>query len=470
MTPRTSKRKAEAALNEKSKKKREVCATCPGGPSTAQCMHTAAGQKFLSTQQTVATKPRSPRKVTARGRPPVVLQGLGIAPTAAQPVSSQPPAGFRFVQQGSYYQQQVQAPPGYTLVPNGWAGYPNQQGAPYGNPPAYGNHPGYAAPQDIPQMQMQMIPPHMVPPQSQDIPQIQMMSPPMVPPQSQDILQMQMMPPPDSQQLAGSQAPVIDPDLLTMSSPSGPIADPESGEGPAPEDAPGDNGDKSDNDSELDSQPAPSALSTPTHQRRAVGTQHSVSSVMEGKQRAVHVSATNSTHGFVKGALKGRNKYDIFRRKALPAELVSNPSRHFCVTFATIVDRIERLCAETGAYVAIGGTSRGVDSGVVSFVSNSFCQEAPQDATHLVNNFIKSVGAIKRARGTEALALTKDLMKTEEDRLELVRLAEAVRLRAADAESTVELQAQLIAELQARIAGASSNASTSSNATASHSS
>ncbi|KAJ7107257.1 hypothetical protein C8R43DRAFT_1120937, partial [Mycena crocata] len=128
-----------------------------------------------------------------------------------------------------------------------------------------------------------------------------------------------------------------------------------------------------------------------------------------------------------------------------------------------LVLQLERLVAETGAYIAIGGTSRGVDSGVVTFVSNSFRSEAAADATRLVNDFIKSAGAIKRARGTEALSLTKDLMQTEADKLELARASEAALVRAASAEKTVDLQAQIIARLQAKIAGTSQDTDISVN-------
>ncbi|KAJ7163536.1 hypothetical protein C8R43DRAFT_1123136 [Mycena crocata] len=390
-----------------------------------------------------------------------------------QPFSSQPPPGFQFVQQGPYYQQQAQPPPGYTLVPNGWAGPPNQQGAPQGNPPAYGGQ-IHMTPQENAQMQMMQMMQMMQPQMQMMQPQMQMqMMQPQISPQ-ENATQPSMVP-----QDSAQGASVIDPtllamgsDLLTLSQPSTPIANRASDDLDEPANNNADVGDNSsDSDPETDKSPPSSPAKSPNSRRtpstptpkpkKRATTQALVTKAL--KKRAVRVSATNATHGFVLGALKGRNAYQIFRRKALPKTQVANPSRHFRITFPTIVDRLERLVAETGAYIAIGGTSRGVDSGVVTFVSNSFRSEAAADATRLVNDFIKSAGAIKRARGTEALSLTKDLMQTEADKLELARASEAALVRAASAEKTVDLQAQIIARLQAKIAGTSQDTDISVN-------
>ncbi|KAJ7131778.1 hypothetical protein C8R43DRAFT_1133712 [Mycena crocata] len=330
----SSRRKAPGAATVKIPK--AVCATCPGGPSTAQCMHTAGGKKFLATvsrrSSSIDALPIVPATAGCEQAPQSQKKTLQSSPSRhpagswyrarsdpgmstfslfalslislTQPFSSQPPPGFQFVQQGPYYQQQAQPPPGYTLVPNGWAGPPNQQGAPQGNPPAYGGQ-IHMTPQENAQMQMMQ-------------PQMQMM---------QLQMQMQMMQPQISPQENATQPSMVPQDSAQGASPSTPIANRASDDLDEPANNNADVGDNSsDSDPETDKSPPSSPAKSPNSRRtpstptpkpkKRATTQALVTKAL--KKRAVRVSATNATHGFVLGALKGRNAYQIFRRKALP--------------------------------------------------------------------------------------------------------------------------------------------------------
>ncbi|KAJ7082542.1 hypothetical protein C8R43DRAFT_1139396 [Mycena crocata] len=303
----SSRRKAPGAATVKIPK--AVCATCPGGPSTAQCMHTAGGKKFLATvsrrSSSIDALPIVPATAGCEQAPQSQKKTLQSSPSRhpagswyrarsdpgmstfslfalslislTQPFSSQPPPGFQFVQQGPYYQQQAQPPPGYTLVPNGWAGPPNQQGAPQGNPPAYGGQ-IHMTPQENAQMQM-----------------MQMMQ----------MMQLQISPQENATALDASQQQRRRRDNSSDS-------DPETDKSPPSSPA------KSPNSRRTPSTP------TPKPKKRAT-TQALVTKAL--KKRAVRVSATNATHGFVLGALKGRNAYRENLQKEGAAKNASRETR-----------------------------------------------------------------------------------------------------------------------------------------------
>ncbi|KAJ7170567.1 hypothetical protein C8R43DRAFT_944475 [Mycena crocata] len=425
-----------APQTKKTKDATQVCPVCPGGPSPGLCRHTRNGQTYLTTQQNVLSKSRSPRKAPrARAQAPSLLVELGMAPPSAASTSTSapqpppPPPGFQYMPQPQYYQQQV--PPGYTLVPQGWPGYLNQPG--YPNPP----HP-YPNPTVGPQVNPPAYGAQNPPPSQHDA-QANMWDNNTAPPQ---------IPAP------ANPVPPIDPVLLALSVPA--TSPPDAASPPqSPQSDVDDQGETADRvgSSDVQSEPATPTPKTRTRTTRAreMPAPDSAELPSNGSKR---VTAGNPIHGHVFGALKGKLPFEIFRRKALPTALVNQPGTHFRNNFPIIIDRLERLAAETGAYMVVSGTSRGLEGGIMSFVSNGLRQEAPGDALALVNQFIKSVGAIKRSRGTEALALTKEVIQLEAHAQELGRVSEAALLQAADATNTIELQARIIAELQAAVAAA----------------
>ncbi|KAJ7178550.1 hypothetical protein C8R43DRAFT_942202 [Mycena crocata] len=361
----------------------QVCPVCPGGPSPGLCRHTRNGQTYLTTQQNVLSKSCSPRKAPrARAQAPSLLIELGMAPPSAASTSTsapQPPPplpGFQYMPQPQYYQQQV--PPGYTLVPQGWPGYPNPP-HPYPNPTVgpQVNPPAYGAQN---------------PPPSQHDAQANMWDNNTVPPQ---------IPAP------ANPVPPIDPVLLALSVPATSPPD-----AVLPPQSP-----------QSDSEPATPTPKTRTRTTRVreMPTPDSAELPSNGSKR---VTAGNPIHGHVFGTLKGKLPFEIFRRKALPTALVNQPGTHFRNNFPIIIDRLERLAAETGAYMVVSGISRGLEGGIMSFISNGLRQEAPE------------------------------VIQLEAHAQELGRVSEAALLQVADATNTIELQARIIAELQAAVAAA----------------
>ncbi|KAJ7076554.1 hypothetical protein B0H15DRAFT_757808, partial [Mycena belliarum] len=74
---------------------------------------------------------------------------------------------------------------------------------------------------------------------------------------------------------------------------------------------------------------------------------------------------------------------------------------------------------ETGCYLLVAGAPRNQGSGAIHYISTAMRQEALTEAKDMLNTFQTTIGAIKRARRQEALALTQDLIKVEAEKAKL---------------------------------------------------
>ncbi|KAJ7691986.1 hypothetical protein B0H17DRAFT_1200822 [Mycena rosella] len=174
------------------------------------------------------------------------------------------------------------------------------------------------------------------------------------------------------------------------------------------------------------------------------------------KGKSDRICAGNAAHGYVAGVKKGNADIDIFRRKPLP-KMHPKPGSRFNKVMPDIIARCERLAQETGCYLMIAAANRGASSAPFHWVSSAIRQEARTEAAEILNIFQTTVGAIKRARQAEAVALMKGLIKMEAEKAELEISEGKARLALAESTTQVALQARIIAELQEKLSGRSTD-------------
>ncbi|KAJ6464114.1 hypothetical protein DFH09DRAFT_1346953 [Mycena vulgaris] len=446
----TKRKKAQSDTHAK-KPKIAGCAICPGSPDTLQCSHTQAGRQYLAVHADILAKsrvvtPLQPSQTSPgmSGTQPLPQSSIGYSPGSSppyrapqstslnpymRPALTQPQFHPAYAQTPyPVYSPQLMWSPGYPntpqLVPppnvmrqDNPAAYPNGAGGYYGaylmTPPKSLHHdnPVAVQPPSVPSSHGQpggVEPPAAIAGSHEN-----------TLPASAPAIHPAATLAPANERGPNSAAPT--PETATaISQNAATIAGDSSG-------STEDKQDGSDDDSD-DSTPKKSG------------------------GRKCRVSASNALYGHVSGAMKGSKPMQIYRRKALP-QTHAKPPRRFAKTMPDILARCERLAAETGCYLVVAAANRSSASAPLHYVSTSLRHDALKESTDMLNIFQTTLGAIKRARQTEAVALTKDLIKVEAEKARLEISGENARRDLAASKNQLVLQAQLIAELQGRLGG-----------------
>ncbi|KAK7047671.1 hypothetical protein VNI00_006439 [Paramarasmius palmivorus] len=120
--------------------------------------------------------------------------------------------------------------------------------------------------------------------------------------------------------------------------------------------------------------PSPSNTPTPSS---------SVGSASQPRPR-IRVSRSNAPFGFVHGAFKGAETWQIPRVRARKKPLTKGSvQKRFDEKLSGIVNRCEELCDETGAYLMITSQLPSARHGFVNYVSKPFRDEAAQSLDQL---------------------------------------------------------------------------------------
>ncbi|KAJ7094226.1 hypothetical protein C8R43DRAFT_964526 [Mycena crocata] len=409
------------------------CELCPGNPDKSKCKHTVVGARYLATRCELLSK-------------------AGISPSTTSASGDSSPPSSPIPQRGTQ-PQHTRSSTAY--LPAGMNPYwPMTQS--YGFP-GYAQHPGW--------------PPYVNPmlpyPGSQSIPGLSAAAsagPQHTPPTGPSTN--------SSRQEIGTAAPAghalsSESTFAISPTPSAPVVEAQRAQiDPALSDQPV-SPRQSFSPSPSPQQsltPRPSSPQTPSpspvKKRASVSVSKRSAAAAASKKRAtqqqvegllkprVRVTASQPRFGMVAGAMRGNQPLSIYRRKPYP-EPWPDPPHRFNKIFQDIVARAEHLAAETGCYLLIAGAHRSA-SAATHWVSPALRAEALGDATQMLNQFATTYGAIKRSRGAEAIAITKDLIKAEADKSKLELVVQEARLALASAQDQMALQAGIIAKYTAQ--------------------
>ncbi|KAJ7702195.1 hypothetical protein B0H17DRAFT_1194713 [Mycena rosella] len=484
MTERKKRKNAGGAPSNHPPKKAKTpdCTVCPGSPDPLQCMHTEAGRTFLATRTALLSKTHvvTPTKPTSAWGEQTPQSFTGSSPDSSPAPYRAPNAPLNpYIRGGGIMQPQFhpqqfppQFPPQY--APQFHQGYPAYGGY------AYGGWPGYPPlVRDIRRLVSRTTPTTV---QSQEsvagvqperLTDLQTtLLPPRTPPQIDPLLSE-----PSSAHPPASTSTTSEPSSAHRPASTSTISEPSSAHRPASTSAtsadtdeasidgrptvasgrqggPEPAGGESDGDGEGNGEGDGEGDDDDKDDDEEDSTGESTSGGNGGlKARNKHVTAGNPLYEWVDGVMRGKSKLKVYRRRPLPATLHKEPSRRFNKIIPDIIARCEHLGAETGCYILISAAHRGAGNPPIHYTSNALRKDALPEATQMINTFQQTIGVLRRAHSTQAKLYTQDVMKLEAELAEVAAAEEKARLALAASTSQITLQAEVIAALQARLAG-----------------
>ncbi|KAF8068963.1 hypothetical protein FPV67DRAFT_1448800 [Lyophyllum atratum] len=166
----------------------------------------------------------------------------------------------------------------------------------------------------------------------------------------------------------------------------------------------------------------------------------------------IRPTAANPFHGMVEGAMQGSKQVDIVRQHEPrpPATVLSAASRRFRAEIRDIIERCERLSAETNCWLFVAGqhSQAASSNSFYHYASPNLRQDAYPQTSELVNNFGAVVEALLLLNKQKVIELNMRSGRMEREKMATEEEAKQVRAElAAKAE-----QAALLTSILERIA------------------
>ncbi|KAH9477987.1 hypothetical protein JR316_0010220 [Psilocybe cubensis] len=150
-------------------------------------------------------------------------------------------------------------------------------------------------------------------------------------------------------------------------------------------------------------------------------------------------SAQNPYHGYVQGALRGTEVYQIVRGHSLPSPISENTRlvKQFTNSINAIVEKCEDLSKQTGCWLFIGAQHATARSGAISYASPRLRRDAAAQAGNIGTQFSSITRNLIQARIQDNVNLQQQL---EESRRHAEEMEHAI---AAERDSQRLLSQQL---------------------------
>ncbi|KAF8068574.1 hypothetical protein FPV67DRAFT_1448491 [Lyophyllum atratum] len=139
------------------------------------------------------------------------------------------------------------------------------------------------------------------------------------------------------------------------------------------------------------------------------------------KPRNRKPTLANPKYGFVEGSQRGGRSYEILRMKELPlpSPSQSKASDRFTYVMKDVIQRIERLGAETGAWIFIAGQhshALSLDS-FLSYASPALRRDALKHVEDLLNKFGDTVDGLQTLSKDRVIELTENCNKAQREKI-----------------------------------------------------
>ncbi|KAF8068015.1 hypothetical protein FPV67DRAFT_1415989 [Lyophyllum atratum] len=165
----------------------------------------------------------------------------------------------------------------------------------------------------------------------------------------------------------------------------------------------------------------------------------------------IRPTAANPFHGMVEGAMQGSKEIDIVRQHEPrpPATVLSAASRRFRTEIRDIIERCERLSAETNCWLFVAGqhSQAASSNSFYHYASPNLRRDAYPQTSELINNFGAVVEALLLLNKQKVIELNIRCGRMEREKMASEEEAKQVRAElAAKAE-----QAALLTSILERV-------------------